>query len=93
MEKHLLSEKIKSLAESLGLDAVGFAEAYEFSGYLLNKHQRRDFFFLPNISRLSENGYRDMFGHLNTGISYDLFHRNIIIAMGSAEKLMETASQ
>jgi hypothetical protein len=42
MEKHLLSEKIKSLAESSGLDAAGYTEAYEFSGYLLNKHQRRD---------------------------------------------------
>ncbi len=52
-----------------------------------------DSFFLPNISRLSENGYRDVFGHFNTGISYDLFHRNIIIAMERAEKLMETSSQ
>ena len=42
MEKHLLSERIKSLAESSGLDAVGYTEAYEFSGYLLNKHQRKD---------------------------------------------------
>lgn len=44
-------------------------------------------FYLPNLSRLSENGYRDMFGHLNTGISYDLFHRNVLIAMEKAEKL------
>ena len=42
MEKHLLSEKIKSLAETLGLDAVGFTGASEFSEYLLNQHQRSD---------------------------------------------------
>ena len=46
-----------------------------------------DSFYLPNLSRLSENGYKDMFGHLNTGIPYDLFHRNILIAMKKAESL------
>ena len=42
MEKYLLSEKLKSLAESLGIDAIGFTEACEFSDYLLNQHQRQD---------------------------------------------------
>jgi epoxyqueuosine reductase len=42
MEKHLLSEQIKSFAESLGIDAIGFVEASEFSDYALNQHQRRD---------------------------------------------------
>jgi len=42
MEKHSLSEKIKNLGESSGIDVVGFAEASEFSDYLLNDHQRRD---------------------------------------------------
>ena len=46
-----------------------------------------DSFCLPKLSRLSENGYKDMFGHLNTGISYDLFHRNVLIAIEKAEKL------
>ena len=46
-----------------------------------------DSFYLPNLSRLSENGYKDIFGHLNTGISYDLFRRNVLIAMEKAEKL------
>jgi epoxyqueuosine reductase QueG len=44
-------------------------------------------FYLPNLSRLSKNGYKDMFGHLNTGISYDLFHRNVLIAMEKAKKV------
>jgi len=48
---------------------------------------------LSNLSRLSENGYRDMFGHLNTGISYDLFHRNVLIAMEKAEKLTGKTNQ
>jgi len=46
-----------------------------------------DSFYLPKLSRLSENGYKNMFGHLNTGISYDLFHRNVLIAIEKAEKL------
>lgn len=42
MEKILLSEKIRTLAESEGVDAVGFAQASEFSDYLLYQHPRRD---------------------------------------------------
>ena len=42
MEKYLLSEKIKSLAESLGIDAIGFTAATEFYDYLLDQHRRRD---------------------------------------------------
>ena len=52
-----------------------------------------DTFYLPNLSRLSENGYNDMFSHLNTGISYDLFHRNVLIAMERAEKLTARTNQ
>ena len=52
-----------------------------------------DSFYLPNLSKLSEDGYKDMFGHLNTGISYDLFHRNVLIAMERAEKLTERTNQ
>jgi epoxyqueuosine reductase len=43
-------------------------------------------FYLPNLCRLSENGYKEMFGHLNTDIPYYLFHRNVLIAMKRAEK-------
>ena len=46
-----------------------------------------DSFYLPNLCRLSENQYKDMFGHLNTDIPYHLFHRNALIAMERAEKL------
>ncbi len=42
MKTHLLSENIKNLARNIGLDAVGFAAANEFSGYLLEDHPRRD---------------------------------------------------
>jgi hypothetical protein len=42
---------------------------------------------------LSENAYKDKFGHLNTGISYDLFHRNVLIAMEKAEKLAGTTNR
>ncbi len=52
-----------------------------------------DSFYLPNLSRLSENEYNDMFGHLNTDIPYHLFHRNVLIAMKRAEKLTERTNQ
>jgi len=52
-----------------------------------------DSFYLPNLCRLSQKGYKEMFAHLNTGISYDLFHRNVLIAMGKAEKLKEKTNQ
>ena len=42
MEKKLLSDEIRSLAETSGIDVVGFAKAGEFSSYLLDRHQRRD---------------------------------------------------
>ena len=46
-----------------------------------------DSFYLPNLCKLTENGYKDMFGHLNTDVPYDLFHRNALIAMERAERL------
>jgi epoxyqueuosine reductase QueG len=52
-----------------------------------------DSFYLPNLCRLSENGYKDMFGHLNTDIPYHLFRRNVLIAMERAERLTERANQ
>jgi epoxyqueuosine reductase len=42
MGKHLLSEKIRNLSESLGIDTIGFARASKFSGYALKRHPRRD---------------------------------------------------
>ena len=53
MEKQLLSKKIRHLAESAGIDVVGFAEAAEFSGYALTRHQRRDpKLILPNAKSI-----------------------------------------
>ena len=46
MKKDLLSEKIRSLADSMGIDVLGFAGASEFSDYALRNSQRRD----PNLS-------------------------------------------
>lgn len=45
------------------------------------------FFFLPDLIDLSEQGYREKLGHLNTGIPYNLFHRNVLIAMERAKKI------
>ncbi len=42
MNKHTLSENIRNIADSIGIDAIGFAKASEFINYALNQHQRRD---------------------------------------------------
>jgi len=42
MNKQSLSENIRTLADSKGIDAIGFAKASEFVNYSLNRHQRRD---------------------------------------------------
>ncbi len=42
MNIHNLTEKIRILADSTGIDAIGFAKASEFVNYTLNQHQRRD---------------------------------------------------
>jgi epoxyqueuosine reductase len=47
----------------------------------------QNFFYLPDLVELSEQGYREKLGHLNTAISYDIFHRNVLIAMARAKKL------
>ena len=47
------------------------------------------FFYLPDLVQLSEKEYSEKLGHLNTGIPYKLFHRNVLIAHAKAER-MET---
>jgi len=42
MEKTVLSENIRELADSLGIDVLGFAGASEFEGYRVNRSKRRD---------------------------------------------------
>jgi len=44
------------------------------------------FFYLPDLIELSEEGYREKLGHLNTSIPYNLFHRNALIAMERAKR-------
>jgi hypothetical protein len=51
------------------------------------------FFYLPDLVELSEKGYREKLGHLNTGIPYNIFHRNVLIAMERAKKATEMANQ
>ncbi len=47
------------------------------------------FFYLPNLVSLSEKEYKEKLGHFNTGISYNIFHRNVLIAMEKAEEAGE----
>ena len=42
IEKDLLSENIRNLAKSKGIDVLGFAEAYEFKDYALSESKRRN---------------------------------------------------
>ena len=53
MKKRLLSDKIKNLAETIGIDTIGFAEASEFSDYRLSQHQRQNpKLTLPNVKSI-----------------------------------------
>jgi epoxyqueuosine reductase len=49
-------------------------------------------FYLPDLVNLSKERYREKLGHLNTGIPYNLFRRNVLIAMESARKAGEMAN-
>lgn len=40
-----------------------------------------DFFALPQLAKLTEREYREALGHLNTGIPYPIFHRNVLMAV------------
>ncbi|MFC1682810.1 epoxyqueuosine reductase [Candidatus Zixiibacteriota bacterium] len=51
------------------------------------------FYYLPDLVKLSEKGYREKLGHLNTGIPYNLFHRNVLIALERARKAGEMANK
>jgi epoxyqueuosine reductase len=46
-----------------------------------------DFFYLLDLVKVSEKGYRKKLGHLNTAIPYNIFHRNVLIALERAKKL------
>jgi epoxyqueuosine reductase QueG len=38
------------------------------------------FFALSQLVKLTEQGYGEALGHLNTGIAYAIFHRNVLMA-------------
>ncbi len=52
-----------------------------------------NFFYLPNLVELSEKGYRKMLGHLNTNIPYNIFRRNVLIAMERVKKVGAIANK
>ena len=52
-----------------------------------------DTFYLPNLLKLTEEEYREKFGNLNTSIPYNIFHRNILLAMERAKKVGEMANK
>ena len=45
------------------------------------------FYYLSDLVDLSEEGYREKLGHLDTGISYNIFHRNVLIALENVKKV------
>ena len=53
----------------------------------------KDIFYLPNLVKMTEEEYGKMLGHLNTGIPYNIFHRNVLLAMEKAKKFTTTANQ
>jgi epoxyqueuosine reductase len=44
-----------------------------------------EFFTLIRLVKLTEREYGETLGHLNTGISYSIFHRNVLRAMESTK--------
>ena len=61
--------------------------------YFQNKiNDWRDASFLPNLSKLSENQYKVLFGQLNTGIPFHIFQRNVMIATKRARKITQTGN-
>jgi len=44
-------------------------------------------FYLPNLNEQTEKGYREVFGKLNTSIPYEIFHRNVLIAIENAKSV------
>ena len=40
--RKMLSKKIRDIADTIGIDALGFAEASEFTDYTLNHAQRKN---------------------------------------------------
>lgn len=52
---------------------------------------RETFFQLTNLSRLSEEDYENRFGQFATDIPYDLFRRNVRLALQHAAKKARTA--
>jgi epoxyqueuosine reductase QueG len=46
-----------------------------------------NFFYLPNLVELSEKECIEKLGHLNTGIQYELFRRNVLIAHARAKRI------
>ena len=50
-------------------------------------------FYLPSLVNLKEKRYLEELGHLNTGIPYKVFHRNVLIAIENAKITFETANK
>ena len=47
----------------------------------------KNFFYLPNLAKLTEKEYRETLGHLNTDIPFKLFHRNVLVGLERAKKM------
>jgi len=53
--------------------------------YFQNKiNDWKDAFFLLNLSKLSETQYKELSGQLNTGVPFQIFQRNVMIAIKRA---------
>ncbi len=91
-ENRVLKEKLNSLAEGSGLDVLGFADASEFKGYRLNHSPQKKAAewektcFLPDLSKISEREFRRRFDRLNTGYAFDIFQRNVLLALEHARQ-------
>jgi hypothetical protein len=47
----------------------------------------QEIFYLPDLVEMTEEKYKEVFDSFNTGIPYNIFHRNVRIAIEKARNL------
>ena len=53
----------------------------------------KDTFLLSNLSKFSESQYKVLFDQLNIDIPFQIFQRNVMMAMKRATKITRTGKQ
>ena len=96
-----LSEEIKAVKENRVFDCEICQQACPWNkshiknplitgltvSFQNNADALKNIFYLPNLVKLTEDEYHKTFGYLNTGIPYETFHRNVLMAIERSENI------